>query len=108
MEMLPPTDPFFEDADRRFMPKVRSSSFFVVEFSGQVDVRLSIVVGTAVTMGKPMLIVAVPGAVIPDSLRLAAALVVTANPKTPEGRIAVDRAICQMVDALPRSRPEHN
>jgi hypothetical protein len=82
---------FREDA----LEKMDSSAFVtsLVPSTDKVDVKFAVELGTAIMLDKPILAVALPGAHVPDKLRLVVDGLVRADVDTDEGRQEIAQAI---------------
>jgi hypothetical protein len=66
---------------------------------GEFDVRFAAELGAAILLDKPILAVALPGAQVPDKLRLVAD-VIHADVDTEEGRQEIGRALLEMKERM--------
>lgn len=83
------------------LPKLASSSATVsLVPGGRTDAKFAVELGFSIMLDKPILAVVLPGAEIPDKLRLVADLVVEADMGTEEGGKAVQQAITAFLEGL--------
>ena len=67
------------------VPGMESSAFVIslVPTDGKADVKLAVELGLTIMLGKPLVVVALPGTEIPGKLRQIADLVLELDPRDP-------------------------
>jgi hypothetical protein len=93
-------DWFLDRAQNEMIPKMAESVFIIGILNGAVDAKIAVEVGAAVLLGKPILILALPGVAISEKLRRVADRIVECDVRTNAGRAAVNRAIHEMIESL--------
>lgn len=88
-------DEFVAHVRRDALTKIDESAFVVSLFptGGEPDVKYAVELGLAILLNKSILVVAMPGAVIPPKLREIADIVVHADVDVEEGRQLVADAM---------------
>lgn len=67
---------FLEEADRNLRPRVETSAVGMSILNGKVDPKLAIELGYILLLGKPLILVVMPGTQVPDGLVRAATAIV--------------------------------
>lgn len=80
-------DDFLARAQADLVPKMRASAFTITILDGQVDMKLALEVGCALLLEKPLLVLAIKGAWVPQRIiDLADAVVRIDDMTTPESK----------------------
>jgi hypothetical protein len=89
---------FLAHAELEMLPKMKESAMSLTVFSGKVDAKLCIEFGAAVLYDKPIVLIALPGTEVPDSLKRCADEIIYGDPaKDPKVgerlMVAIERAV---------------
>lgn len=83
---------WLEHATTEMMPKMKESALSVAIWTGQPDAKLAVEIGAAILYEKPLILLVTDGHV-PRALERVATAIVRGDPKEPETRERLMRAI---------------
>jgi hypothetical protein len=90
-------DEFVDHFRRDTLHKMESSAFVASLLPrGEFDVKFALETGTAVMLGKPIVVIVQPGGEIPGKLGLVADEIVEADVDTEEGRQQIAAALARI------------
>jgi hypothetical protein len=93
----------FVDHTREHTARGMAESAFVMSLApkGKPDIKFAVELGLAIMLGKPLLVVQMPGTEVPPKLRQVADLVVMADLDTEDGQRLLAAKVKKFMDALP-------
>jgi hypothetical protein len=99
---------FAQHVQADLIPKIQSSavSLMIQQPDVAIDVKYAVELGCCILLDKPIIVVALPGAPVPDALRKVAHSVVEGDPQTPDGSQALQEAITAVMGSLMKQERE--
>ncbi|MCC7423798.1 MAG: hypothetical protein IT428_26330 [Planctomycetaceae bacterium] len=73
--------------------------------NGTVDAKIAVELGAAILLDKPIIVAVVRGTEVPEKLRRLADSIVEVDPDNPADCVELHRAVVELVDRLPRTKP---
>jgi len=83
--------------DRELIPKIESSAATIsIVPKGETDIKFAVELGLSIMLGKPIILLVVPGAKVPAKLARVADAIIEGTPDDPE----IGRRIREALDEL--------
>lgn len=95
-------DAFVEHFRRETIHQIDASAAFLslIPDRDNWDVNFCVQLGTAILLDKPLLAIVMPGAHVPEKMRLVADEIVEADVDTEDGKAAIAAAVGRMKDRI--------
>lgn len=87
-----------QDLHLEVLPQLQESHVALAITDGELDPQFCLELGAMVMLDKPIIAIVLPGATIPEKLKMVADKIVIADPKTDSGREALQKALIEITE----------